>query len=290
MIDRYIYICVCVLDSFGIRNRSFGVGNLYDSLCFGILASETYDFGPAQADRHMKNCHPLGSTNGNLEIISENSFIYLEVPKRTSWWLIPDAMRTMVLAYVPTKLGDFVANVGTYSIHGASGNIIVWPSLLIWLRIRWQGVNDGKQNLKQQLTIWALFFLTRMPRYPHLWQSRRGRWWSPMKSWDTSWLNQSHMLNSFTLLCSTPISTFSTDFLQERWNFCWKFSAWSTFELAHEFLLRFTGAVLRSFPQFSRANRWPAGGGHEWLGSRDPWRTCFFKRQLYEEVAPGNLT
>jgi hypothetical protein len=171
----HIYIYIYMLDSFGIRNRSFGVGNLYDPLCFGILASETYDFGPAQAERHMKNCHPLGSTHGNLEIISENSFIYLEVPKRTSWWLIPDAMRTMVLAYLPTKLGDFVANVGTYSIHGASGNIIVWPSLLIWLRIRWQGVNDGKQSLKQQLTIWALFFLTRMPRYPHLWQSRRGR-------------------------------------------------------------------------------------------------------------------
>ena len=53
-----------MLDSFGIRN-------LYDPLCLGILASETYDVGPAQAERHMKNCHPLGSTYGNLEITSE---------------------------------------------------------------------------------------------------------------------------------------------------------------------------------------------------------------------------
>ena len=31
-------------------------------------------------------------------------------------------MRTMVLVYLPTKLGDFLwANVGKYSIHGAYG-------------------------------------------------------------------------------------------------------------------------------------------------------------------------
>ena len=112
---------------------------------------------------HMKNGHPLGSTHRNLEIISENSFIYLGVPKRTSWSLIPDAN------------------------HGA-------------------GIFTYK-------TGWFLDqMLVHIPYMEHLGISL-------MRSWDTSWLNQSHMLNSFTLLCSTPISMFSTDFLQERWIF-----------------------------------------------------------------------
>ena len=36
--------------------------------------------------------------------------------------LNPYPICSMVLVYLPTKLGDFVrANIGKYSIHGASG-------------------------------------------------------------------------------------------------------------------------------------------------------------------------
>jgi len=43
-------------------------------------------------------------------------------------------MRTMVLVYLPTKLGDFVrANVGKYTIHGAYG---FWRTIIsLWITI-----------------------------------------------------------------------------------------------------------------------------------------------------------
>ena len=95
------------------------------------------------------------------------------------------------------------------------------------------------------------------------------------------------MLNSFTLLCSTPISTFSTDFLQERWIFVVNPQHGQRLNWPMSF---FYGSLAQFFVPFHSFQGWPAGGGHEWLGSRHPWRTCFFKRQLYEEVTPGNLT
>jgi len=43
-------------------------------------------------------------------------------------------MRTMVLVYLPTKLGDFVrANVGKYSIHGAY--VLRLNSSCVWSKI-----------------------------------------------------------------------------------------------------------------------------------------------------------
>ena len=54
-----IYI-IYMLDSFGIRNRSFRVGNLYDPLCLGILASETYDSGQAKAGRTHEKWPSVG--------------------------------------------------------------------------------------------------------------------------------------------------------------------------------------------------------------------------------------
>ena len=54
-----IYI-MYMLDSFGIRNRSFRVGNLYDPLCLGILASETYASGQAKAGRTHEKWPSVG--------------------------------------------------------------------------------------------------------------------------------------------------------------------------------------------------------------------------------------
>ena len=76
----------------------------------------------------MGSSFPLSSTYGPWRVSSR-----WEYGSRVVWgshqpdcpwriWL-ESHMRTMVLVYLPTKLGDFVrVNVGKYTIHGASGD------------------------------------------------------------------------------------------------------------------------------------------------------------------------
>ena len=58
----------------------------------------------------------------------------------------PPHMRTMVLVYLPTKLGDFVrANVGKYSIHGAY--VLKLNSSCVWSKI---GVFMAQNEIRQK--------------------------------------------------------------------------------------------------------------------------------------------